>query len=179
MKRNDKETFVDGVRKRLDRDPVLYLTDFSGLSVKALTQLRQRLKKGGAEYLVSKNRLLGMALKETDLPDLSAALKGPTGIIFGFSGPVEPAKILAEFAKENGDRPVFKLGVLENRILEPSAIERLAKLPPREQLLAELAGALESPMASLAGVLGAKLQEMVGLLEALKDQRGGGEVAGG
>jgi large subunit ribosomal protein L10 len=178
MKRSEKETFVEGVRERLSRDPVLYLTDFSGLDVKSMTQLRQKLKKGGAEYLVSKNRLLEMALKEYgELPDLSSALKGPTGIIFGFSGPVEPAKILTEFAKEHGDRPVFKLGVLENRILEASALDRLAKLPPREQLLAELAGALESPMSALAGVLGAKLQEMVGLLEALKDQRGGGETA--
>lgn len=173
MKRTEKETFVDGIRERLGRAPVLYLTDFSGLNVKAMTKLRQRLKDNGAEYLVSKNRLVLLALAETDLPDLSEALKGPTGVVFGYEEPVQAAKALADFAKEHGDRPVFKLGVLENRILDPSAIERLAKLPPREQLLAQLAGALEGPMAGLAGALGAKLQEMLGLLEALRDERGG------
>jgi len=174
MKRTEKETFVEGIKERLDRAPVLYLTDFSGLDVKALTRLRQALRRNGAEYLVAKNRLVSLALQDTDLPDLSEALKGPTGVVFGYEGPVEAAKALADFAKEHGDRPVFKLGVLDKRILEPAAINRLAKLPPREQLLAELAGALQAPTAALAGVLGAKLQEMVGLLEALQNERAGG-----
>jgi len=173
MKRSEKETFVAEFRERLGRAPVLYLTDFTGLDVKSLTKLRQNLKKSGAEYLVAKNRLVRLALQETDLPDLTDALTGPTGVVFGYEGVVEPAKALSDFAKEHGDRPVFKLGVLENRILEPAAIDRLARLPPREQLLAELAGALQAPMAALAGVLGAKLQEMAGLLDALRNERGG------
>lgn len=172
MKRNEKETFVEAVRERLSRAPVLYLTDFTGLNVKSMTVLRQRLRASGAEYMVAKNRLVKLALQETELPDLSEALQGPTGVVFGYQGPVEPAKALSEFARQHGDRPVFKLGVLEARILEPSAIERIAKLPPREQLLAELAGALHAPMAALAGGLGAKLQETVGLLEALRNERG-------
>jgi len=174
MKRIEKETFVEAIKERLDRAPVLYLTDFSGLDVKSMTRLRQVLRRNGAEYLVAKNRLVSLALQDTDLPDLSEALKGPTGVVFGYEGPVEAAKALADFAKEHGDRPVFKLGVLDKRILEPAAINRLAKLPPREQLLAELAGALQAPTAALAGVLGAKLQEMVGLLEALQNERAGG-----
>jgi large subunit ribosomal protein L10 len=174
MKRNEKEVFVDGIRERLGRASVLYITDFSGLDVKSMTKLRQQMRKNGAEYLVAKNRLVQMALKDTDLPDLTQALKGPTGVVFVYGGAVEPAKALSDFAKEHGDRPVFKLGVLENQVLDARAIERLAKLPPREQLLAELAGALQSPLAELAGVMSAKLQEMVGLLEALRNERGGG-----
>jgi len=177
MKRGDKEVFVDGIRERLGRASVLYLTDFSGLDVKSMTKLRQHMRKNGAEYLVAKNRLVRMALQETDLPDLSSALKGPTGVVFVYGSAVEPAKALSDFAKEHGDRPVFKLGVLENQLLDAAAIARLAKLPPKEQLLAELAGALQSPMAQLAGVLGAKLQEMVGLLEALKNEREGPSAA--
>lgn len=176
MKRTDKETFVEGFRERLGRAPVLYLTDFTGLDVKSMTELRQHLRRSGAEYLVAKNRLVKLALQDTALPDLSDALRGPTGVVFAYEGPVEPAKALADFARAHGDRPVFKLGVLENQVLEPAAIDRLAKLPPREQLLAELAGALQAPMAALAGALGAKLQEMAGLLEALRNERGGGEV---
>ena len=86
---------------------------------------------------------------------------------------MEAAKAVADFAKTHGDRPVFKVGVLENAVIEPSQIDRLAQLPSREVLLAMLAGALEAPMAALAGVLEAKLQEMSGLLEALRDKQGG------
>jgi large subunit ribosomal protein L10 len=173
MKRTDKETFVEAIKERLGRAPALYLTDFSGLDVKSMTKLRQQLRRSGAEYLVAKNRLVLRALEGRDLPDLSQALKGPTGVVFGYEGPVEPAKALSDFAKEHGDRPVFKIGVLENQILDVTAIQRLAKLPPKDQIMAQLAGALQAPLAELAGVLSAKLQEALGLLEALKAERGG------
>jgi large subunit ribosomal protein L10 len=84
---------------------------------------------------------------------------------------VAAAKAVSDFAKENDQRPVFKLGIMDRKILQPDQIERLAKLPPREQLLAELAGALEAPMAQLASVLQAKVQEMAGLLDALRVER--------
>jgi large subunit ribosomal protein L10 len=171
MKRSTKEDFIVGFRERLDRAPVLYLTDFTGLDVKSMTILRQKLKESGAEYLVGKNRLVLRALADTELPDLSGALQGPTGVVFGYDDAVGPAKAVSDFAKEHGDRPVFKLGVLENKILEPAQIDRLAKLPPREQLLAELAGALQAPMAALSGALEAKLQEMAGLLDAYQAKK--------
>lgn len=171
MKRSDKQAFVADFRERAGKAPVMYLTDFTGLDVKSITELRQSLRSVGAEYLVVKNRLVLRALEESDLPDISGALSGPTGVVFGYEGAVEPAKTLSEFAKEHEDRPVFKLGVLDNEILEPSQIERLAKLPPREQLMAELAGAMQAPMAALAMALEAKLQETVGLLEALRAER--------
>ncbi|MEX0842712.1 MAG: 50S ribosomal protein L10 [Gemmatimonadota bacterium] len=173
MKRNVKESFVTDFRERVKKSPVLYLTDFSGLSVKSMTQLRHRLHESGAEYIVVKNRLAQRALQELDLPDLSLYLKGPTGVVFSEDGPVAPAKALTEFAKANGDRPVFKIGMVDRAVVEPRQFDRLAKLPPREQLLAELAGALQAPMAELLGVLQAKLQETAGLLEALRQQKEG------
>jgi len=172
MKRADKETFVTALRERLDRSPTLFLTDFTGLDVKSMTKLRDNLRAVGAEYLVVKNRLARRALEDQEsLPDLGDALLGPTGIVFGYEDAVEPAKTLAEFAKQHDDRPVFKVGVLENELLAPSEITRLAKLPSRDQLLAELAGAFEAPMAMLAAALGAKIQEVAGLLEALRIDR--------
>lgn len=172
MNRQDKETFVAEFRARLGVAPVVYLTDFTGLDVNSMTDLRRSLKRVGAEYVVVKNRLVKRALaQEQDFPDLGEALLGPTGVVFGYEGVVEPAKALADFAKEHEDRPAFKVGVLENEILEPAQIDRLAKLPPREQLLAELAGALEGPMTALASALEAKLKEVVGLLDALGQQR--------
>jgi large subunit ribosomal protein L10 len=138
-----------------------------------MTVLRDELRKSGAEYMVVKNRLVRLALQDLDLPDLSEWLTGPTGVIIGHSGPVDAAKAVADFAKTHDDRPVFKVGVLENSVLDASQIERLAKLPNKETLLAMLAGALQAPMAALAGALEAKLQEMSGLLEALREKKEG------
>jgi len=172
MDRAQKETFVSELRERIDRAPVMYLTDFTGLSVKAMTRLRRTLKSSGAEYVVVKNRLARQAFGETEgFPDISESLQGPTGVVFGYEDVVAAAKTLSDFAKENEQRPVFKLGVMEGKVLQPEQIEKLAKLPPREQLLAELAGALEAPMVAMATVLEAKLQEMAGLLDALKLER--------
>ena len=121
---------------------------------------------------MAKNRLVRLALQESELPDLGDALTGPTGVVFGFDDAVGPAKVLTDFAKENKDRPALKLGVVDRKVIQPEQIIQLARLPSREVLLAQLAGALQAPMAALADVLEAKLQEMVGLLEALKDERG-------
>ena len=174
MNRTEKETFITEFQELLGRAPVFYLTDFTGLDVKSLSKLRQSLRDSGAEYLVAKNRLVRLALKESELPDLGDALTGPTGFVFvfGFDDAVGPAKVLAEFAKENKDRPALKLGVVDRKVIQPEQIIQLSKLPSREVLLAQLAGALQAPMDALASALEAKLQEMVGLLEALKDERG-------
>ena len=172
MDRTKKESFVAGLRERIDRAPVMYLTDFTGLDVKAMTQLRRSLRGSGAEYVVVKNRLVQRAFGETEgFPDITKSLEGPTGLVFGYGDVVAAAKALSDFAKEHDQKPAFKLGIMDRQVLQPAQIEKMAKLPPREQLLAELAGALEAPMVALATVLGAKLQEMAGLLDALKLER--------
>jgi large subunit ribosomal protein L10 len=176
MKRTDKEGFVEAFRERLEGSPAIFLTDFTGLDVKSMTVLRDELRKNGAEYLVVKNRLVLRALEGLELPDLSDWLTGPTGVVLGHTGPVEAAKAVADFAKSHGERPGFKVGVLDRVVLDADQIQQLAKLPPREQLLAMLAGAFEAPMAALAGALEGKLQEMVGLLKALQEKREGGEA---
>ncbi len=173
MNRTDKQTFVDSFREKVQDAPVLYLTDFSGLDVKSMTLLRQQLKASGAEYLVVKNRLVKLAVADLDMPDISEALLGPTGVVLGYEGVVEPAKVVSDFAKEHDDKPVFKLGVLDKKIVSAVEIQRLAKLPPRDQLLAELAGALEAPMAALVSALEGKVQEMAGLLDALREKKEG------
>ncbi|KPJ81764.1 MAG: hypothetical protein AMS19_07785 [Gemmatimonas sp. SG8_23] len=176
MDRTQKETFVSELRERINRAPVLYLTDFTGLNVKAMTELRSSLRKSGAEYVVVKNRLAKRVFAESEeLPDISESLVGPTGFVFGYEDAAAAAKALSDFAKEHDKKPAFKLGVMENKVLQPEQVEKIAKLPPREQLLAELAGAFEAPMAALASALGAKLQETAGLFDALKAER---EAAG-
>ena len=176
MDRAQKELFLEDLRERIDRAPVLYLTDFTGLDVKAMTQLRRSLKTSGAEYLVVKNRLAKRVFTESeDLPDITESLEGPTGLVFGYEDAVTVAKALSDFAKEHEDRPSFKLGIMDRQILEPEQIRRLAELPPREQLMAQLVGAFEAPLSALATALEGKISEMVGLLDALRVEREKGE----
>jgi len=176
MDRVAKETFVTELRDRLNKAPVVYLTDFTGLDVKEMTGLRRSLKESGAEYLVVKNRLAKLAFAETELPDITENLEGPTGMVFGYDEPVAPAKAVSEFAKLHNKKPTFKLGIMDAKILDISQIDRIAKLPSHEALLAQLAGVMEAPLVELASVLGAKLQEMAGLLGALQE-RGPEEAA--
>ena len=175
MDRTQKESFVTELKERLDRAPALFLTDFTGLDVKAMTRLRRSLKASGAEYVVVKNRLAKRVFEGTELPDIDGALEGPTGMVFGYQDGVSAAKAVSDFAKEHDRRPAFKLGILDMQVLQPEQIDKIAQLPPKDQLLAELAGAMQAPMAALAGALEAKVQEMVGLLEALRTER---EAAG-
>ncbi|NNF13155.1 MAG: 50S ribosomal protein L10 [Gemmatimonadetes bacterium] len=172
MDKATKETFVSELRERVSRAPVLYLTDFTGLKVKEMTELRGLLRDSGAEYVVIKNRLAKRVIAESDeLPDISESLVGPTGWVFGYEDAAAAAKVLSDFAKAHDSKPAFKLGVLENEILQPEQVEKIAKLPPKEQLYAELAGALQAPMSNLAYALEAKLQETAGLLDALIVER--------
>ena len=172
MDRAQKEALVTDLGERVSRASVLYLTDFTGLSVKEMTQLRRRLKSSGAEYLVVKNRIAKRVFADAeDLPDITGDLTGPTGWVFGYEDVVAAAKALSDFAKDHDKKPAFKLGVMDQQVLQPEQIDKLARLPSREQLLAELAGAMEAPMAALASALEAKLQEMAGVLDALREKR--------
>ena len=153
MKRSDKDLFIDEFRSKVEASSVIYLTDFSGLNVKSMTTLRHRLKEAGAEYLVVKNRIALRALRELEYPEMEEAFRGPTGIVLG-QAVAESAKTLTDFAKENGDRPVFKGGVLDGNVLTPANIQRLATLPSREQLLSELRGAFQAPIVALPRTAG-------------------------
>lgn len=171
MKLEEKEAVVTELTEKLRGANALYLTDFTGLNVKSITDLRRRLRNAGVEYLVVKNTLAERALEGAALPDIAAFFKGPTAVVITRNDPVAPAKVLADFAKEHDNKPAVKAGIVERRAVTPAQIDALAKLPPRDVLLAQLAGALEAPMAQLAYVMQAKLYEMAGLLDALRSSR--------
>ena len=172
MERSEKETLIAELRERIDRSPTLYLTDFTGLNVKSMTQLRRSLKKSGAEYVVVKNRLARRAFQETSgMAEVAGSFEGATGLVFGYEDAVATAKALSDFAKDHDQRPAVKIGIMDRKVLDAAQVARLASLPPRDQLLAELAGLLQAPMANLAAALEAKVQEMAGLLDALRAER--------
>lgn len=171
MKVEQKQAVVEELALKLRDAHAIYLTDFTGLNVKSMTDLRARLRKAGVEYVVVKNSLAGRAVDGLDLPDIGRFFVGPTGLAIGREDAVAAAKVLEEFAREHDDRPTVKVGVVERREVTAEEVGRIAKLPPREQLLAELAGALEAPMAQVAFMLQALLSEFVGLVEALRAER--------
>ena len=135
MDRSQKEGFVSEIVDRINRAPTVYLTDFSGLNVTSMTELRRSLRAAGAEYVVVKNRLAKRAFAETDLPDITESLEGPTGMVFSYEDAVGAAKALSDFAKANDEKPSFKLGIMDNKVLQPEQVEAIAKLPSREVLL--------------------------------------------
>ncbi|HWP03102.1 MAG TPA: 50S ribosomal protein L10 [Gemmatimonadaceae bacterium] len=168
MKRTEKEQLVSELRRKIAGARALYFTDFTGLNVKRMTELRRRLRRAGVEYVVIKNTLALRAVSESGLP--TAPLRGPTGVVLS-SDPVVAAKLLTDFAKENEQKPVVKGGLLEGQPVDEAQVKKLATLPPREQMLAELGAGLQAPLAGLLGALSALLQNFVGALEGLKQQR--------
>ena len=168
MKRTEKEQLVSELRRKIAGARALYFTDFTGLNVKRMTELRRRLRRAGVEYVVIKNTLALRAVSESGLP--TAPLRGPTGVVLS-SDPVVAAKLLTDFAKENEQKPVVKGGLLEGQPVDEAQVKKLATLPPRDQMLAELGAGLQAPLAGFLGALSALLQNFVGALEGLKQQR--------
>ena len=170
MKRTDKEQLVRELKEQIGSAKALYFTDFTGLNVKRMTDLRRRLRKAGVQYVVIKNTLALRAVNESGL--VGERLKGPTGLVVA-NDPVEAAKILTEFAKANDARPSVKGGMFDGGAIDAAQVKRLAAMPSREQMLAELAAGLQSPLSAMLGAMNALMTNFAGALEALKTQREG------
>jgi large subunit ribosomal protein L10 len=173
MKRTEKDEFIGELQQKLEGASAFYLTDFTGLSVKQMTQFRARLRKQGVEYVVVKNTLAQRALQGLDVPDVAAFFTGPTGLVIGRDDAVAAAKALTDFAREFGDRPAVKVGVVERREVNADQVKKLAELPPREVLLAQIAGGLQAPMARLAGGMSQLLAGFARAVDALRQQKEG------
>ncbi len=168
-----KKAVVAELSEKLDTAKAVYLTDFTGLNVQKMTDLRARMRKEGVEYLVVKNTLALRALEGLDIPDIGEFFTGPTGLVIGREDAVTAAKVLDTFARENDQKPSVKVGIVERRQVTADDVGRLAKLPPREDLLSELAGAMQAPLATLVFLMEGKARELLGLLEALRAERDG------
>jgi len=172
MKRADKEQLVIELKEKLEGATALYYTDFTGLNVKRMTELRRRLRKANVEYVVIKNTLALRAVNESGL--VGERLKGPTGLVVT-KDPVAAAKVITDFAKENDKKPTVKGGLFEGKSIDTAQVTKLASMPSREQMLAELGAGLQSPMAAFVGALSGVLYMFAGALEGLRQQR---EAAG-
>jgi large subunit ribosomal protein L10 len=169
--RAERAASISELRQKLSRARSAVLTDFRGLSVAEMTELRSLLRKSAVEYTVVKNTLARIAVAETEMASLAAHLEGPTGIAISRADPLAPSKLLTAWART---RPTFaiKAGVVEGRLVGPADIVALATLPPREVLVARLAGAFQAPLQALASVLAGPLRALASVLDQVRQQMG-------
>lgn len=165
-----KKQVVEEIKVRLQKTQGAVLTDYRGLNVAEVTELRSKLRESGVEFKVLKNTLTRIAAHEIGLEGLDPYLQGPTAIAFGSTDPIAPAKILSEFAKTHKALEI-KAGILENKVIDNEEVKVLAELPSREVLLAKLLGAMQSPMYGFAGSLQGLLRKFVYALNAVHEKK--------
>ena len=171
MNRSDKKAVVSEVSQRLARASAVILTDFSGLKVDQMTELRQKLRDSGLDYLVVKNTLLKLASQGTEAEPLTQDLAGPNGLGFSYDDPVELAKVLVDFAKDNPKLEI-KEGVLDGKVISTAEVTALAKLPSREVLLGQLLGVMNGVARDFVSVLAAVPRGLVTALKQIEEQKG-------
>ena len=174
--KTEKQESVTTLTAKLKRSPSVYVTDFTGLNVARITDLRRRLRKAGGEYVVVKNTLARRALGDAKVLGLDDHLSGPTALVLAGTDPVAAAKVLTDFAKEF-EKPSVRIGLVDGKSVSPDQVKRLAALPSKLELLGQLGGALQAPMAGFVGALNGLLMNMVGALEALKTKRSSGAAS--
>jgi len=166
VKKEKKPELVDQIKDQFERAQVAIATDYRGLTVAEMSELRQKLREQGAEYRVVKNTLAGFAVTGAGKPDMSELLTGPTAMAFGYDDVVQPAKILLDYQKKSEGILTVKGGLIGDRLLTSADIMALSKLPPREQLIGKFVGLMQSPIYRLLMVLNGNLQGLVTVLQA-------------
>ncbi|HHY46630.1 MAG TPA: 50S ribosomal protein L10 [Firmicutes bacterium] len=172
LARPEKEATVNEIREKLERAQGVILTDYRGLDVRTMTELRRKLAESGIEYRVVKNTLASIAARGAGIGDLSQLLTGPTAMAFAYKDPVTAAKALSGFAKEHKELS-FKGGILGKQVISGDQVGALAMLPPREVLLGQVVSAIQAPLSGLVNVLSATYRNLVYVLDAVRRQKEG------
>jgi large subunit ribosomal protein L10 len=165
-----KETSVQELRDRLAASHNLFFTDYAGLTVEEITKLRGELRrKDGTTYAVVKNTLFRIAAGDLS-KQLDAVLAGPTGIVFAGEDPVAPAKALKTFS-DSTKKLGIKAAYIDGKVVDARQVDTLAKLPPKQELIAKLVGSLASPLRGLVTVLSGNQRGLVRALDAIREQK--------
>ncbi len=176
MPRPEKVQAVADIKESLEGSEAVFLTEYRGLSVKAVQELRANLRASGAEYKVVKMTLARLAAGDAGMSGLHDYLLGPTALAFAKSDPVATAKALKDFSKSH-EVFVLKAGVLAGNILSPEEISRLAEIESREVLLAKIAGAAKAPLMKAAGLFASFNRSAASMFQQLLDKKESGELA--
>ena len=167
-RKEQKAEQVELLTEKLKKAKVAVLTDYRGLTVKQIQDLRGKLRTGNVEYRVVKNTLARRAADAAGYKDLESELKGPVAIAFGYDDLSLPPRLINEFVRTTRLKLEVVGGVVEGRVFNRDQIKQLADLPSREVLLAQLLGTLQSPVAQLVGIMQTPVQQLIGVLNAYK-----------
>lgn len=170
MKLEQKQKIVEELAEKFKKSKVLIVTDYKGLNVTTLNDLRRKLRESDIEYRVVKNTLLARASDDTDVSKIKDSFKGPSAIAMSFEDPVAPAKVLTKFAEENKKLEI-KIGVMGNRVLSLDDIKALSSLPAREVVLAQLLSAMNAVPTGLVSALSNIPRKMINVVQAIKEQK--------
>jgi len=166
----DKKKIVQALNERFSKAAVVIVTDYKGLDVAAINDLRRRLRKEEIEYQVVKNSLMVRASQETDVALIKETFKGPSAVAMSYSDPIAPAKVLTEFAKDHGVFEI-KVGVMDGKILELNQIKALSALPSREVLLGTFVSVLNLVPTGFVRTIAEIPRSLLNVLQAVKDQK--------
>jgi large subunit ribosomal protein L10 len=169
--RAEKVAVVDEVRERFDKSTAVVLTEYRGINVAAMEDLRRKLREAGGDYKVYKNTLVRLAVAERNIDGLADLLVGPTALAFVDDDAAAVAKALKDFAGTN-DKMIIKGALLGDQMIDEAGVRALADLPSRDQLLAQIAGAFQAPMSKFAALLQAPITKFAYGLQALIQEGG-------
>ncbi len=171
VRKEKKPELVDWISDRLRRAEIAVVTDYRGLNVAQLSDLRNKLREQGIEYHVVKNTLAKFAADATGKSSVAGLLEGPTAIAFGYEDPVKVPKTILDYMKaHDGVNVQIRGGLLGDRALTNAEVLAIAKLPPREDLIARTVGLIQSPLYGLMNVLNGNLRGLAAVLQARVQQ---------
>ncbi|MGM0438721.1 MAG: 50S ribosomal protein L10 [Bacillota bacterium] len=170
MARPEKEAVVAELADDFSKAKSMVITDYLGLNVEEMTELRKKLREAGVEYKVVKNTLAKIAAEKAEVEDVDEYIVGPTAIAFGLDDVVSPAKILVDFAEDHEDLEI-KAGTLNGGIIDEEKVKSLAKIPSKEELLAKAFAGMKAPITGLVNVLQGNVRGLVQVLNQIKEQK--------
>ncbi|MBW2568828.1 MAG: 50S ribosomal protein L10 [Deltaproteobacteria bacterium] len=170
MKIDKKKTIVEDLRKRFSKSKAVFVTDYKGLDVATTSVLRRKLRETNSEYKVVKNSLLVKASEESDIALIKEYFKGPSAIALSYNDPVAIAKVLVGFAEKN-EKLGIKIGIMDGKLLDLSAIKALSILPSRDVLLGQLLSVMAGVPTAFVRVLADAPKRMLNVLQAIKEQK--------
>lgn len=166
----EKRQVVEEIKEKIAKSQSVVLVDYRGLNVDEVTQLRSKFREAGVDYKVYKNTLMRFAFKDTGYEEFNKYLTGPNAVAFGFNDPVSPAKVTSEFAKSH-EKLEIKAGIVDGKIVGLEEIKRLADLPSREVLIAQVLGGFNAPIAGFVNVLQGTIRNLVYVLNAIREKQ--------
>ena len=171
MNRTEKAQFVESLKDKFNKANAAFVTEYRGMSVDQLYQLRKGVYEGKGELKVIKNRLAKIAVKDTPYAELAETFRGPVALAFSYEDAVAVAKAIDTAGKDKESTFSLKVGALEGKVVSKEEVAALAQLPDRQTLLAMFVGGISAPLQNFANVLSAVPRDFANVLTSLKEKK--------